>query len=223
MNRLPLPSFLRLPPFRRGRGNFFLGICLFFWLFTALASPCPAASPQRFLIENPHLVAGEKLLFFSASLSVEEESALHDLLKDGAVLELTITTTLDRHRSWWTNAEVAAHTYTSNIRHDQLTRNFLISQPSEGSPGELTRDRNLTRLLYGNWRRLMLPVGDMETIRKAGPEREYILTVSFQLRHTEVPPWLEKASIFWFSDVVPEASVTLTYAYSADEDSHDAP
>jgi hypothetical protein len=203
----------QLPRARRRKGDFFLRLCLFVWLFAALASLCPAASPQRFLIEDPRLVEREGLLFFAASLSVEEESALHDLLKDGAVLELIITTTLERHRSWWTNAEVAAHTYTSNLRHDQLTRNFLISQPSEDM-GELTRDRNLTRLLYGNWRRLMLPVGDMETLRKEGPDREYILTVSFQLRHTEVPPWLEKSPIFWSSDVVPEATITMTYPYN---------
>jgi hypothetical protein len=188
-----------------------------------MASVCPAASPQRFIIENPQLVERGEVLFFSASLSVEEEGALHDLLKDGAVLELTVSTTLDRRRSWWTNAEVAVHTYTSNLRHDQLTRNFLISQPSEGALGELTRDRNLTRLLYGNWRRLMLPVGGLEAIREAGPDREYILTVSFQLRHTEVPPWLEKASPFWFSDVVPEATVSLTYPRNAGEEGNGAP
>ncbi|MDR1360001.1 MAG: DUF4390 domain-containing protein [Deltaproteobacteria bacterium] len=189
----------------------------------SLASLGHAASPQRFIIENPNIIQRGETLFFSASLSVEEESALHDLLKDGAVLELTIKTTLDRRRSWWTNAEVAAHTYTSNLRHDQLTRNFLITQPCEGALGELTRDRNLTRLLYGNWRRLMLPVGDMPAIRKAGPDREYILTVSFQLRHTEVPPWLEKSSPFWFSDVVPEADVTLTYHPDGGSEGNDAP
>ncbi|MDR2076858.1 MAG: DUF4981 domain-containing protein, partial [Desulfovibrio sp.] len=80
-----------------------------------------------------------------------------------------------------------------------------------GEPGELTRDRNLSRLLYGNWRRLTLPVGDLETIRQAGPDREYILTVSFQLRHTEIPPWLEKSPLFWSSDVVPEMTVSLEY------------
>ncbi|MDR2075756.1 MAG: DUF4390 domain-containing protein, partial [Desulfovibrio sp.] len=134
MSRISARAFPRLRAARGG--GFFFGLCLFCFLALVPVSPCQSASPQRFLLENPQLAERDGLLFFSASLSVEEEGALRDLLKDGAVLELIITTTLDRRRSWWTNAEVASHVYTSSIRHDQLTRNFLLSQPCEGEPGE---------------------------------------------------------------------------------------
>ena len=180
----------------------------------ASASVCLAGPPQRFVIENARFSTHNDTLFFSCAVSVDEESGLHDLLKDGAVLELAVTLTLDRHRSWWTDSEVASATYTSILRHDPLTRDFIISQNSASGP-ELTRDRNLTRLLYGNWGRLELPVTPMEAIRKLGPDREYTLKAEFSLRHTDVPPWLQNTIGFWSSDVVPSEEITLEFHHSS--------
>lgn len=171
-----------------------------------------AAPPQRFVIENARFAPHEDILYFSCSASVDEESGLHAILKDGAVLELTVTVSLERHRSWWTNSEVAEVSYKSLLRHDPLSRDFIIVYPTD-SGEELTRDRNLTRLLSGHWGKLELAVAPLEAMRQLGADRDYILTARFSLRHTEVPPWLQNSVGFWSSEVVPDEKVALEFHY----------
>lgn len=207
---LPLPTDSRRHSSRPRSHAFLHAFALFFLLllpFSATAGP-----PQRFIIEDARFAPHEDILYFTCSIAVDEESGLHDILKDGAVLELTVDVSLERHRSWWTNSEVAEARYTSVLRHDPLSRDFIIVYPA-ASGEELTRDRNLTRLLSGHWRKLELPVTSMETIRELGTDRDYILIARFSLRHTEVPPWLQSSVGFWSSEVVSDQKVTLEFHY----------
>ena len=209
-----------VPPQLFGAGSraYVLGLPLLVLVLAFMATlafrptPCLAAPPQRLIVENARLAPHGGTLLFSCAVSVDEESGLHDLLKDGAVLELAVTLTLDRHRTWWTNSEVTSITYTSILRHDPLTRDFIVARTTAKGE-ELTRDRNLTRLLYSSWKKLEFAVVPMETFHELGTDRDYILQADISLRHTEVPPWLQNTVGFWSSSVVPSEEITLEFHY----------
>ncbi len=181
------------------------------------ALPAHALPPQRFIIEETALKVQENMLTFFCSLSVDEETGLHALLKDGAVLELRIQMSLERHRPWWTNRGMADQSYVSLLSHDPLSREFMatpmLPENTPLSPKDITRDKNLTRLLHHSWRDLALPVIPFDAVTRQGPDREYLLSATFSLRHTEVPPWLEKSLLFWSSEVLAPETLTLKYFY----------
>lgn len=169
-----------------------------------------AAPPQRFVIEGPELREDAGRLTAECSVTVDDEDGLRALLKDGAVLELRIGMTVERKRSWWSNSEVSSSVFVSGLRHDPLTREFLLTMPSEGRE-ILHRDRNLTRLLYATWRDLRLPLASLHLFESPDGPKDYLLTFNFELRHTELPPWLEKSPGFWSADVVPSEQRQLDY------------
>ena len=118
---------------------------------------------------------------------------------------------MERERFLWSNAEAAAVTFLSVIRHDPLSRDFVVSVPTHGGDKEF-RDRNLTRLLYASWRNLSLPIATLENLRRSEDADEYVITLAVGLRHTEVPPWLEKTLVFWSADVVSQEKRTVHFS-----------
>lgn len=180
-------------------------------LCVLFALPAQALPPQRLLWLKPPEVSLEGgMLTLQLSLSVDNEDGLRDLLKDGAVLELRIVASVERERSWWSNAEAVTRTFSSQIRHDPLSRDFITSLPTLNGTKEL-RDRNLTRLLYASWKELDLPVALLADVLRAEEAENYALSLIISLQHTDVPPWLEKTLVFWSKDVVPEEKRTLHF------------
>ncbi len=192
------------------------------WLRSILLAACllcssfsvvNAAPPQSFVLENMLLRADASTLMLNFSVSVDDEDGLRDLLKDGANLELTLNIAMQRQRSWWMNADVTELVYVSFLRHNPLTREFTITMPRTG--GDVTlKDRNLTRLIHKTWRTYAVPVVAMSQLSDAEKKSSdtFSIKVSLSLRHSEVPPWLEKSPAFWSSDVVPKVSYTLEYS-----------
>jgi hypothetical protein len=172
------------------------------------------APPQSFVMSSMALRVDAGVLLLGVALSVDDEDGLRDLLKDGAVLEFSITIDMQRKRSWWMNADVVHLVYTSALRHDPLTREFRLTMPRKG--GDVTvKDRNLTRLLHNTWRAFSLPIVALRELLPAndGEQKEYDVHVSLKLRHIEVPPWLEKSTMFWSSNVIPEKNDILEFSY----------
>lgn len=205
---------LAYPP--SGRGLLFAAPCLLLLgVFLFLSLPAHASPPQKLLLAPPATSVLNSELFLNLSLTVDDEDGLRDLLKDGAVLRLGLSVAMNRKRSWWTNAEVVSREYHSIIRHDPLTRDFVVTLPA--SDGEKTlRDKNLTRLLHASWRKLSLLVAPLQVLYAQGEKEEFLISFTLSLQHTEVPPWLEKSFIFWSSDVVPQEKRTLPFHLSAD-------
>jgi hypothetical protein len=195
-------------PFFSGSG---FVVCAGLFLVLVFACPAFALPPQKFLLDPPRPGAEHGLLTVHLSLTVDNEDGLRDLLKDGAVLELLIDVNVERERFLWSNAEAAAVTFTSVIRHDPLSRDFVVSVPTHDGSREL-RDRNLTRLLYASWRKLSLPIASLENLRRNEDADEYVITLAISLRHTEVPPWLEKTLVFWSADVVSPEKRTVHFS-----------
>lgn len=177
---------------------------------------CLAAPPQRFIVENPRTSVKKHDLFVDLSVTVDDEDGLRNMLKDGAVLALSIAISVERIRSWWGNDEILEREYASTILHDPLTRNFVVSLPDQEGTKQYP-DKNLTRLLHNTWRKLSLPLISIERLRADEPGSEYRITLNFSLQHTEVPPWLEKSLVFWSSNVVPKEKLILQYSLPADQ------
>ena len=174
------------------------------------AAGASAAPPQRFLLGTPALSVVDGVLSVDCPVGVDNEDGLRDLLKDGAMLELRVSYELERKRSWWSNAGVVSGVFVSRLRHDPLTREFLLTMPGDGRE-ILHKDRNLTRLLYATWRTLRLPITPERIFQGDDVSHEYLVTLDFELRHTELPPWLEKSPGLWSANVVPRETRELTY------------
>ncbi len=182
---------------RRGLYALFgLLLCLF------RAAPAAALPPQELILDPPAVQLEKGMLTVKLAVAVDNEEGLLALLKDGAVLELAVKADVERERSFWSNATAGGAEFSSIVRHDPLSRDFVVTTPTVEGHKEI-RDRNLARLLQASWHRLSLPVARLADLLRDEPAEAYLILLSISLRHTEVPPWLEKSSVLWSSDVVP--------------------
>lgn len=174
---------------------------------TAFPYKAKALPPTRLVVDNIALPVRDGILRFNFSATVDNEEGLRELLKDGAVLELETSVSIERERSWWTNAEVFASVFSSVLRHDPLSRDFIVVVPENDDEREV-RDRNLTRLLHESWKNLSFPLVPPDSLSRADGEN-YQIIFTITLRHIEVPPWLEKSLVFWSAEVVPPEKGSL--------------
>jgi hypothetical protein len=149
------------------------------------------------------------VLIVRVSISVDNEPGLAAMLKDGASVQLTADLRLERLRTLWTNVTLAEKSYASILRHNPLTREFMLYMPEESSA---MTDRNLARLLAETWYKLDFPLIDIDTLRRQDPGHEYRISLFLTLRHTEIPPWLSNAFAFWFKDVVEPVTLTIPFS-----------
>lgn len=187
-------------------------LALAFFILLTLAGQALALAPTRLVASQPAARIENGQLSVFLSVTVDHEEGLRDMLKDGAVLELRLSMALERKRSFWKNAEEARKEYVSIMMHDPLSRDFIVLMPvreNEAEEPRELRDRNLTRLLYASWRALILPLADLENL-DADEDASYAIDVDISLRHTDVPPWLEK-SVIWSVDVVPSENISLPW------------
>lgn len=182
-----------------------LAVLLLLPVFSAQALP-----PQKVQMAPPATSVLRGDVFLNLSLTVDNEDGLRDLLKDGAVLRLGVAVAVKRERSWWTDVTVGEREYESILRHDPLSRDFVVSFPTPEGEKNL-RDKNLTRLLHSSWRKLSLAVIPLRVLLAQGSGENFDIVFSVTLQHTEVPPWLEKSSLFWSSDVVPPEKRVLPF------------
>ena len=101
-----------------------VALCLLFVLCRppdALASP-----PREIIMDPPMLVVENGMVVLRLALTVDNEEGLLALLKDGAVLELGVSMVIERERTLWRNARAAAVSFPSSLRHDPLSRDFIV-------------------------------------------------------------------------------------------------
>ena len=175
-----------------------------------------AAPPQRFSLGYLALAHEQDGLFVDIACTVDDEDGLRDLLKDGAILELSVDVRVERYRSLWKNSEVVRTVYTSTLRHDPLTREFILRMPGSDDKPPL-RNRNLTRLLQASWRQMRLPLLDTEQLAALDASDEFTVFVVLDLHHTEAPPWLENSLVFGSFAVVPQVEYTLPLSLAPHE------
>lgn len=187
-------------------------LAVFLLLFSLFCPSALALPPQSFIVENILLSTEEETLMVNLGFSVDDEDGLRDMLKDGAVLELKITLSLERERSWWSNKTIEKKETVFHLRHDPLTREFVFL-PQNGTPSTPVRDKNLTRLINATIRQLHLPLVSLAALVKEGMEQDYAVKANIGLRYTDVPPWLEKSAVFWSTVIIPEHTEALPFHY----------
>lgn len=205
------------PPFKKGGQRdpgeetrcFLMALLLVIQLAACMIFPRAAAAlpPSRLLLDYPTLVFAENMLGMTMAATVDDEEGLREMLKDGAVLELMITVNIERERSWWKNVVVFSKDYHSVLRHDPLSRDFIVNFPDKHQKREL-RDRNLTRLLHESWKNLSFPITPLNTLN-LHEDTNYRLNFTVTLRHIEVPPWLANNLLFWSAEVTPPESGSI--------------
>ncbi len=204
----PLQSEAGAP--RRSRPNraaAFLA-CLMLCLLAPLAAL--ALPPEHFVTRNLGMDMRTGTITVRVGVSVDNEQGLYDMLKDGASVQLTATVKLERLRTLWSNVPLAEQVYTSILRHNPLTREFLLYMPGEAKP---VADRDLSRLLAATWYKLSFPVGPVDLLRQAEPGSGYRISLDLSLQHTEVPPWLARAFVFWSKNVVEPVTLTIPFSF----------
>lgn len=198
------PSWLTLrPPVPRAlwlTGAFMLLLC-------CLAAHANAAPPERLLLRAFSVATEGEQIVLRASLDIDDREGMRNILRDGAQVQLTCTATLRRNRTLLPAQEVGGVVAEIVMRHDPLTREFELFTSPDLPP---RRDRNFARLLDGTWSRLRL---NLAPTAELTPGEGYTVTLTCSLRHTKVPPWLEKTLFFWSWDVVPEATFTQPFNF----------
>ena len=170
------------------------GLCL-------AAGPSSAAQTPCLTLTDVSMELESRLLRLRSSLALENPTPVRQQLQDGAQMGLTCTLSLERVNTF-RNSEVASTTRLFMLRHDPLTREFVMSSGSDKF-----QLRYLTPLLEQGWKdtplELSLP-GPLEP-------GEYRLRLHLTLELTDIPPWMAKTLFFWSWEVASPLTYTQTF------------
>ena len=127
-------------------------------------------------------------------------------LRDGAVMTLTCKLALERVRILLSNEVISGESRSYQLRHDLLSREFILSSP--GHP--IVRQKQFDTLLASAFQHLdfLLP---LQAPLVSG--ETYRVQLKITLEHAEVPPWLEKALFFWSWEVTPPLSFSQDFIF----------
>ncbi|MBO4312127.1 MAG: DUF4390 domain-containing protein [Desulfovibrionaceae bacterium] len=143
-------------------------------------------------------------LLVKSALTLNNPAEVHASLRNGAQILLTCTATL-KEKGLLYNSTVVSNIHTFLIRHDTLTREFIISNGAEAM-----RMKKLVPLLEQIWKETPLSL----PLRKPLEHSEsYLLSLEFSLEYTNVPAWMEKHLLFWPRKVAPTLSVSQSLVF----------
>ena len=170
------------------------GLCL-------AAEPTAAAETPRLVLDNVAVELEEQVLRLRSSLTLDNVDPVRKQLQDGAQMGLTCTLSLERVNTF-RNSEIASTTRLLMLRHDPLTREFVMSS------GEAKFQRRyLAPLIKQSWQatsfELPLPV-PLEP-------GEYRLTLHLTLELIDVPAWMARTLFFWSWEVANPLTYTQTF------------
>ncbi len=174
------------------------------------AGEASALPPQHFVIQSPVIETRTGSILVKLGVSVDNVDGLYQMLKDGASFQLVVDAKLERVRGFWTNVLLSEKRQVSLLRHNPLTREFMLFMPGEEKP---LLDKNLERLLAATWHKYQINVGPVDLLRQAEPGAAYQILLTVALRHAEVPPWLTKNYVLWSWNVVDPVNMTLPFHF----------
>ncbi len=174
-----------------------------------LAAPVFALPPKYFDVLDATLTTDSGEITAKLAISVDNVAGLYAMLKDGASVELLVTAKLERERTFWTNATLAAMDLVSTLQHNPLTREFALYMPGAAAP---MLDRNLDRLLAATWQKYSVTFGPTSILDGANGTR-YRVVLTLKLQHAKPPPWLAKDFMLWSKTIVEPETITLPFRH----------
>ena len=121
-------------------------------------------------------------------------------------MTLTCKLALERVRTLLSNEVISEESRSYQLRHDLLSREFILSSP--GHP--IVRQKQFDTLLASAFQHLdfLLP---LQAPLVSG--ETYRVQLKITLEHAEVPSWLEKALFFWSWEVTPPLSFSQDFIF----------
>ena len=181
-----------------------LGIALMVCILGLL--PRPALAEQNFLLKGFSLSGTDKHLEINLRLAVSEEHNLAYMLRDGAKMEMSCQVSLLRKRTFWSNELLTENVIYNRLTYDLLLREFALS--AQGQPS--IRNESFRRLMAETWENLCIPLDNPAGLTQ---DENYVVKVTVDLKHTEMPPWLTRSILFWSDEIIPPTTFELDLNY----------
>lgn len=169
-------------------------------------SPRPALAEQNFLLKSFALGGTDKYLEVNLRLAVSEEHNLAYMLRDGAKMEMSCRVSLLRKRTFWSSELLAENAVYNRLTYDLLLREFVLS--AENQPP--TRNESFRRLMAETWENLCIPLDNPAGLTQ---DEDYVVKVTVDLKHTEMPPWLTRSILFWSDEIIAPTTFELDLNY----------
>ena len=172
-----------------------------------------SSRPGEIQLRRARFTVAAEQITVNYQLNLKGLIPIRDQLRDGARMTIEGGIRLLRRNLLRPNSELAFLPLAWNLRHDPLTREFLLVEVGKAENGQAARAPHLGALLQEAWKDLYavllpeMPLEDDET---------YIVRFDFVLKYAEVPPWLEKALFFWSWELSPKFSHEHTFTWQAD-------
>ena len=168
--------------------------------------PLPALAEQNFLLKGFALSGTDKRLEINLRLAVSEEHNLAYMLRDGAKMEMSCQVSLLRKRTFWSNELLTENIIYNQLSYDRLLREFVLS--AENQPP--ARNESFRRLMTETWENLCVPLNNPVGLTQ---DEDYVVKVTVDLKHTEMPPWLTRSILFWSDEIIAPTTFELDLNY----------
>lgn len=195
------------PPARRAPARLLLALALLLALLAALPSPRALAADGALDLRNLILdnQAGDITVRFG--VGVPELHGLEEELAAGTTVGLKCRAVVYRHKSLWTDTNVAETSFVSPLRKDALANDYILEIPGEPRP---LRGKDLGALLAKGWGALALDLGPWESLL---PGHQYRLRMEISMDRLEVPVWMRYVVFFLSFDLYSPVSYELDFNY----------
>jgi hypothetical protein len=178
--------------------------------------PVGAASgspPGEIGLRRIRFVVAARQVTADYQLSLTGIAQVRDQLRDGAHMAVEGGIRLFRHNLLRPDSEIAFQPLLWTLRHDPLTREFLITDAGAPEKRAAGRSPHLAALLREAWAHLhaaLTPETPLEN------DETYIVRLDLVLKYAQVPPWLEKTLFFWSWELSPKFSHEYTFTWRED-------
>lgn len=129
-----------------------------------------------------------------------------NLLRNGIRVEVHGALSLERVRTFWGNELLAEKPFSFFLRHDPLSREFVLQRPGEAP----LRYKSIAALMEKGFSSLAFILGPLSLLEK---DEEYLVRATVGASRQEGSLALAKNVFFKTDTIVPDVSVTLRFDF----------
>ncbi len=137
-------------------------------------------------------------------LKILNIAELRNQLRDGAKMIFSIDILIEELGTIMPNSDIIETQKSYHLYHEPLTREFYFVFDDK-----VIKNRDLNALFKESLIPLLISLTPEDELED---NENYRATLKFNLRHAEVPPWLERTLFFWSWDLANEISAVLDFS-----------